>query len=111
MSLSNFITARQVRDADGNVMGMCGNKHVNITTDTTTTIFTGKGILLRVIIFKESSGGSFDITDIDGNTIYSSATTEYAGTFEITEYLTNGCKIVTSGIAANNGVITVVYFA
>ena len=109
MSTKTQLTGRQVKDADGFVVEGCGNFDVDISGDVTaTTIFTGKGVILRLIIWTDVDSGTFQLKDDDTVAIFPSGKTDYAGTFEIRRFLENGCNITTSGFTG--GTMTVVYF-
>jgi len=103
------LSGRQVKDADGYIIDGCGNYSVDINGDVTAeSIFSGIGALLRVIIWQDVDSGTFQLTDSDGTNLFPAAKTDYAGAFEVRRFLTNGCKITTSGFTG--GGLTVIYF-
>lgn len=97
----------QIQDSKGYVIPGIGhaNQSVYIEGNATTTIFSGKGALFRIIITKDVDGGTFRVNDIDGTEQFSGVT-DYAGSFNIGEYYINGVSIVTSSFT--NGQMRVV---
>ena len=87
----------QVQDSKGYIIPGIGHGSDSqyIEGNATTTIFSGKGALLRIIITKDVDSGTFSVTDTD-DTEYFAGVTDYAGSFNVGEYYTNGCKIVTA---------------
>ena len=87
----------QIHDSKGYVIPGIGHasQSVYITTNTTTVIFTGKGVLLRIIITDDVDNGTFKVQDADAVEAFSGVT-DYAGSFGIGEYFENGVSIVTA---------------
>jgi hypothetical protein len=97
----NKIQRIQVADQFDNPV-MNASDAVLITSSTTTTIFSGIGVLIGVGIWKDVDGGTIYFTDIDDDPIdglpnsTAKGVTDYAGTFPVARLeLTNGLKVVT----------------
>lgn len=90
----------QVLDSKGRAIPGVGhaNQSVNVSGSETVTIFTGRGVLLRVLITKDVDNGTFAIQNTAGDEQWTGIT-DYAGSFNIGEVYENGCKIVTTSFS------------
>lgn len=90
----------QIKDSKGYIISGVGHAKdsVFIEGNATTVIFAGKGSLLRIIITKDVDGGTFTVQDADAVEEFSGVT-DYAGSFNVGEYYTNGVTIVTASFA------------
>ena len=70
-------------------------------------VFTGKGIISHITIWKDVDGGTIQLKDTDGNAITPAGITDYGGSFVIKLLVTNGCKVTTTGFTG--GLLTVYY--
>lgn len=97
----------QIQDSKGYIIPNVGHASQGsyIEGSTTTTIFSGNGVLLRIIITKDVDSGTFRVNDADGTEQFSGIT-DYAGSFNVGEYFTNGVSIVTTDFT--NGQMRVV---
>lgn len=91
---------KQPEDLEGNTDFMTKDP-VLLTGNATTSVFTGAGIFLGVVIWTPVDGGTFYFTDTAGDPIpglphvTAKAPTTRAGTFGLKNYyLTGGLKIV-----------------
>jgi hypothetical protein len=85
---------------------MSSEKYLVISTDTTTSIFTGHGTLLRVVITQDVDSGTAAIKNTVGTTLFT-CKTDYAGTFAFEIDFHAGISITTSGFTG--GEMVVVY--
>lgn len=87
----------QIKDSKGYIIPGVGHasQSIYIEGNATTAIFTGKGVLLRIIITEDVDGGTFTVQDADAVESFSGIT-NYAGAFNVGEYYENGVTIVTA---------------